>query len=45
LFSELIAEVLGGNRGLLNVFQKSGLHMTTKRGSPVTHVTHKFACA
>ena len=43
--NELIAEVLGGNCGMLNVFQKRGLQMSTKRESPVTHVTLKFVCA
>ena len=43
--SEVIAEVLGSNCGMLNVFQKSGLQMSTKRESPVTHVTLKFVCA
>ena len=43
--SELIAEVLRSNCGMLNVFQNSGLQMSTKRESPVTHVTLKFVCA
>jgi hypothetical protein len=43
--SEVIAEVFGSNCGMLNVFQKSGLQMSTKRESPVTHVTLKFVCA
>ena len=43
--SEVIAEVLGSNCGMVKVFEKSGLRMSTKRESPVTHVTLKFACA
>ena len=43
--SELIADVLRSNCGKPNVFQKSGLQMSTKRESPVTHVTLKFVCA
>jgi RimJ/RimL family protein N-acetyltransferase len=35
---ELIAEVLAGNTGMLKVFQKSGLEMSTKLEGSVVHV-------
>ena len=41
--NELIAEVLGSNRAMLKVFEKSGLQMITKREGSVVHVTLKFA--
>ena len=36
---ELIAEVLPENVAMLRVFEKSGLHLNTKRDSGVVHVT------
>jgi RimJ/RimL family protein N-acetyltransferase len=41
--NELVAEVLGSNRAMLKVFEKSGLQMSTKREGPVIHVTLRFA--
>jgi hypothetical protein len=38
----LIAEVLGSNLAMLKVFEKSGLHMITKREGSVVHVTLKL---
>ena len=39
---ELIAEILGSNRAMLRVFEKSGLQMTTKREGQIIHVALKF---
>ena len=36
---ELIAEVLAENASMLNVFERSGLTMNTRREGPVVHVT------
>jgi RimJ/RimL family protein N-acetyltransferase len=36
---ELIAEVLPENAAMLRVFEKSGLHLNTKRDTGVVHVT------
>ena len=36
---ELVAEVLHENIAMLRVFQKSGLHLSTKRDSGIVHIT------
>ena len=41
--NELIAEVLGNNGAMLKVFEKSGLHMSTRREGPIVHVTLTYA--
>jgi RimJ/RimL family protein N-acetyltransferase len=41
--NELIAEVLGSNGAMLRVFEKSGLHMSTRREGPVIHVVLTYA--
>ena len=40
---EFIAEVLPENVPMLNVFERSGLAMSTKRDGTVMHVTLRFA--
>jgi GNAT superfamily N-acetyltransferase len=40
---EFIAEVLSENVGMLSVFERSGLAMSTKRDGTVTHVTMLLA--
>jgi GNAT superfamily N-acetyltransferase len=40
---ELIADVLGSNRAMLKVFEKSGLQMITSPEGSVVHVALKFA--
>ena len=42
---EFIAEVLPENVPMLNVFERSGLAMSTKRDGTVMHVTLRFASA
>ena len=37
--TELIAEVLASNSAVLKVFERSGLHMNTRRDGSVVHVT------
>lgn len=41
--AELYAEVLPGNTGMLKVFEKSGLAMSTKREQGVVHVTLRLS--
>jgi RimJ/RimL family protein N-acetyltransferase len=36
---ELVADVLPDNRQMLNVFQKSGLQLSTRRESGSSHLT------
>ena len=38
-FARFSAEVLSGNRGMLRVFERSGLPMTTARDEDVVHIT------
>ena len=40
---ELIAEVLSENVPMLNVFERSGLAMSTRREGPVVHVTLRYS--
>jgi GNAT superfamily N-acetyltransferase len=40
---ELIAEVLAENASMLNVFERSGLTMNTRREGPVVHVTLRYS--
>jgi RimJ/RimL family protein N-acetyltransferase len=40
---ELIAEVLSENAPMLNVFERSGLTLSTERTGTVMHVTLRFA--
>jgi ribosomal protein S18 acetylase RimI-like enzyme len=40
---ELIAEVLSENVPMLNVFERSGLPITTRREGPVVHVTLRYS--
>jgi GNAT superfamily N-acetyltransferase len=40
---ELIAEVLAENASMLNVFERSGLTMNTRREGPVVHVTLHYS--
>jgi hypothetical protein len=40
---ELIAAVLSENVPMLNVFERSGLPMTTRREGPVVHVTLRYS--
>ena len=40
---ELIAEVLAENAPMLNVFERSGLTMNTRREGPVVHVTLRYS--
>jgi GNAT superfamily N-acetyltransferase len=40
---EFIAEVLSENAPMLNVFERSGLPMSTRRDGPVVHVTLRFS--
>ena len=40
---ELIAEVLSENVPMLNVFERSGLTMSTRREGPVVHVTLRYS--
>jgi RimJ/RimL family protein N-acetyltransferase len=39
---EFIAEVLAENAPMLNVFERSGLTMNTRREGPVVHVTLRY---
>jgi RimJ/RimL family protein N-acetyltransferase len=39
---ELIAEVLSENVPMLNVFERSGLAMNTRRDGAVVHVTLRY---
>ena len=40
---EVIAEVLSENVPMLNVFERSGLPITTRREGPVVHVTLRYS--
>ena len=40
---ELIAEVLAENVPMLNVFERSGLPISTRREGPVVHVTLHYS--
>jgi RimJ/RimL family protein N-acetyltransferase len=40
---ELVAEVLSENVPMLNVFERSGLTMNTRREGPVVHVTLRYS--
>jgi GNAT superfamily N-acetyltransferase len=40
---ELIPEVLAENAPMLNVFERSGLTMNTRREGPVVHVTLRYS--
>jgi GNAT superfamily N-acetyltransferase len=40
---KLIAEVLAENRPMLQLFEKSGLRMSTKREAEVLHVTLRLS--
>jgi ribosomal protein S18 acetylase RimI-like enzyme len=40
---EFVAEVLSENVPMLNVFERSGLRMNTKREGPVVHVTLRYS--
>jgi L-amino acid N-acyltransferase YncA len=40
---ELIAEVLSENAPMLNVFERSGLALSTRREGTVTHVTLRYS--
>src|SRR6478672_6858403 len=40
---ELIAEVVAENAPMLNVFERSGLTMNTRREGPVVHVTLRYS--
>jgi RimJ/RimL family protein N-acetyltransferase len=39
---ELVAEVLSENAPMLNVFERSGLTMNTRREGSVVHVTLRY---
>jgi GNAT superfamily N-acetyltransferase len=41
--TQLVADVLAGNSGMLKVFEKSGLRASTKRERDVVHVTLELA--
>ncbi|MEW6435892.1 MAG: GNAT family N-acetyltransferase [Pseudomonadota bacterium] len=41
--TELIAEVLASNGAVLKIFERSGLHMSTRRDGPVVHVRLTYA--
>jgi RimJ/RimL family protein N-acetyltransferase len=40
---EFVAEVLSENVPMLNVFERSGLAMSTRREGAVVHVTLRFS--
>jgi GNAT superfamily N-acetyltransferase len=40
---ELTAEALASNGAVLKVFERSGLHMSTRRDGPVVHVTLTYS--